>query len=239
MDKKFEKKYHLLEEKYWWFRARRDIIIEILKNEKKDKAILDIGCSRGALLKDLNDKGYKNVTGIDISKQAVEICNKEVGNCYLMDAQKLTFKKKFDIIIASDVLEHLKDDKKAIENWKSVLKKNGKIICFVPAFQSLWSSHDLVNHHFRRYSKKEILELFREQQMRILRFSFWNFSLFIPIFLYQKLGQVFIKRNTHNLRTLPNHLNNLLYLLLRFENMALRRVNFPFGVSLFIVAKNI
>ena len=73
-----------------------------------------------------------------------------------MDAAKLEFEdKKFDVIIASDVLEHINLDVEALKEWKRVLKPNGHMILFVPAKKVLWSNNDVYSQHFRRYEKKQ------------------------------------------------------------------------------------
>ena len=130
-----------------------------MKNAPKESLILDIGCSSGIFLKDLERLGFKieNLFGIDISEKAIANCKSNgIQNAFVMDAQNITLLEKFDIIIASDCLEHLQDDIKAINNWKSLLKNGGLMYVFVPAFQSLWSYHDEVNKHFRRYTKIEL-----------------------------------------------------------------------------------
>ena len=184
MEENYERAYHSLEGIHWWFVARRDIIIKIIesliKSHDKNIKILDIGCSGGQLLSSLYKKGFTNLWGIDISKNAIQHCiRKNLNNVYLMDCSELSFKNsEFDIIIASDVLEHVRDDEKAICEWQRVLKKDGFIICFVPAFPFLWSYHDIVNKHFRRYTSKNLSSLFNKNEFKIIRLSYWNILLF-------------------------------------------------------------
>lgn len=116
MEKKYEKKYHDLESNHWWFVSRRNYIISLLKTAYKESKILDIGCSLGILLKNLKRKGFlsKNLFGVDINERAIHNSReKGLQNTFVMDAQKITLKEKFDIIISSDCLEHLKEDKKS------------------------------------------------------------------------------------------------------------------------------
>ena len=157
MEKEYEKKYHEVETDNWWFKSRRRYLLDVLKNAPQDSKILDIGCSSGIFLKDLELQGFKmkNLFGIDISEKAIENCNNNgIQNAFVMDAQKISLTEKFDFIIASDCLEHLQDDVMAIRNWQELLKTGGVMVVFVPAFQSLWSNHDEVNMHFRRYKNK-------------------------------------------------------------------------------------
>ena len=239
MEEKYEKRYHELEDSHWWFVGRRKMIASIVKKFPQTSQILDIGCSGGSLINLLNEKGYHHVSGIDISKKAIQLCKKRgIKDVRLMSGDKLKFKKKFDIIIASDVLEHIKDDKKAVESMRQTLKKRGKVICFVPAFMSLWSHHDESNKHYRRYTKKTLSDLFMNNGFNILRRSYWNFSLFIPIFIGKRL--ISKKRGIKKESNLYLHskiINKFMINLLKIENIFLSKFNFPFGVSTFVIAE--
>lgn len=240
MEEKYEKRYHELEDSHWWFVGRREIIASIVKKFPQNSQILDIGCSGGNLINLLNEKGYYNVSGIDISKKAIQLCKKRgIKSVHLMSGDNLKFKNKFDIIIASDVLEHIKDDKKAVESMKQALKKRGKVICFVPAFMSLWSRHDESNKHYRRYTKKALSDLFMNNGFTILRRSYWNFSLFLPIFIGKKLINKKIPhiKNESNLYSHSMTINKFMISLLKIENLFLSKFNFPFGVSTFIISE--
>lgn len=242
MEESYEVQYHKLERDHWWFKARRDIIKHLVKEFPKDAEILDVGCSGGALIEELTKENYFNITGIDISKKAIELSkNRGIKNCYVMDGENIKFNKKFDIIIASDVLEHIKNDKAAVRSWRSALKRNGEIICFVPALKSLWSQHDIANQHYRRYNEKMLISLFKKEKMKIKRLSFWNFSLIFPVYLIRMIQNIFLKNksNKHQLSETNKIINNQLYTLLSIENRLLRYFNFPIGISLFLVAKNI
>ena len=239
MEEEFEDKYHEVEENHWWFVGRRDMIINILKKEDKKSAILDIGCSGGKLILDIQKSGFNDITGIDISRKAVEICKKKgINNCYLMDASFPKFKKKFDIIIASDVLEHIEKDAATLECWKNLLNDNGKIICFVPAFNFLWSNHDVLNKHFRRYTLAELVNLFHERGFLIEKASYWNFILFFPTFIIRRLFPN-SKLSKNQLKGGSNFINKLIKNILYFENKILSSLKLPIGVSAFVITKKV
>ena len=151
----------------------------------------------------------------------------------------VTLKKKFDLIIASDVLEHIKDDKASVKNWNKLLKKNGQIICFVPAFKVLWSNHDVVNQHYRRYGGSGLRRVFEQNGFKILRKSFWNNLLFFPIFAIRQLERILKKGGGGNdqLKGSSKIMNFILAKLLMCENRVVKSFNMPVGVSLFILAK--
>src|SRR3989344_2109518 len=232
MEISYETKYHIIERDNWWFKARRNLILNII-NAGKDSKIIDIGCSGGLLLAELKSKGYNNVYGLDISKQAIEICKKSgLKNTFVGNALKTDFEdESFDVIIASDVLEHLNDDKKALSEWNRILRKNGKIILFVPAFQFLWSDHDVVNNHIKRYNKKDLIKLAESQNLNINRMSFWNFCLFLPSAI-NKIAKRLIKtaKKKDDFYSVNEKTNNMLYALLKFENKVIKSgMNFPMG----------
>ena len=242
MKKDFEKKYHDVETDHWWFKSRRRYLIDLLKNAPKNSRILDIGCSSGVFLKDLEGLGFSNdnLFGIDISDKAITNASANgLSNTFVMDAQDITLKEKFDIIVASDCLEHLQDDKKAIQNWKSLLKTGGTMYVFVPAFQSLWSYHDVVNMHFRRYTNPELRKKILAENLQIIQSGYWNFFLFLPIYSFRKFTSTFQKNKTgeSDISIGNRFINKVLLQLLIFENKLLKFARFPFGISTFCVAK--
>lgn len=241
MEINYEKKYHQVETENWWFVSRRKYLLDLLKNAPKDSKILDIGCSSGIFLKDLEKLGHKteHLFGVDISEKAIENCKKNgIQNAFVMDGQNITIPEKFDIIVASDCLEHLQDDSKAIKNWKNLLKTGGEMYVFVPAFQSLWSYHDVVNMHFRRYTKQELKDKLTAEKLEVLKSSYWNFSLFLPVYIYRKATVFFNKNQPQEGQIVENKLANFfLFRLILIENKLLKYINFPFGISTFCIVK--
>lgn len=241
MEKAFEKKYHKLEKDHWWFVSRRDLILRIINPFENKTKILEIGCSSGQLMYALKKAKFNEVIGIDVSPEAIHFCRKNnIKNIVQMDGSKLGFKaKKFDLIIASDILEHILDDHQAVGEWKRVLKEEGTILAFVPALNILWSDHDAINRHFRRYSKQEVKALFEKNGLKIVRISYWNVSLFFPIFIKRAIIGKIIKpsKPKDDLFQMNKAINSFLCLLLALENLYCRLFNLPLGLSLFILAR--
>lgn len=242
MEKNFEKKYHDVETHHWWFKSRRHYLIVLLKGMPKDSKILDIGCSSGIFLKDLEALGFKNenLYGVDISENAIENCRKNgLPNSFVMDAQNISLNESFDIIIASDCLEHLEDDGKALKNWNSLLTIGGTMYVFVPAFMSLWSYHDTINMHYRRYTRPELKSKMLTEGLFIEKASYWNFFLFLPVYVFRRISSFFNKdkKGENDLSIGNAFVNRLLLKLILFENKLLRFFNLPFGVSTFCIAK--
>ena len=133
----------------------------------------------------------------------------------------------------------LKDDSFALREWKRILKKNGRLIITVPAFKFLWSSHDEICHHYRRYSKSTMIQVLKGVGFSIDRISFWNFSLFFPVYLIRVLQRCFPgdkKEHGDQLYELNPVINNALFQLLRLENRLLNVINFPIGISICAIA---
>jgi ubiquinone/menaquinone biosynthesis C-methylase UbiE len=217
------------------------MIAQIVRRYGKNIKILEIGCSSGQLMKMLEKAEYKNVIGIDMSEEAIRTCRTNgVRNVVRMDGSELGFKENsFDLLIASDVLEHISDDSKAVSDWRRVLKKGGDIIAFVPAFKSLWSGHDVVNRHCRRYNKRELQALFRQNELSVKRTSYWNFVLFLPVSLRRLVENKMAKpsRSQDDLFRMSWVANFFLGLILKVENRWCRFFALPFGLSLFVIAR--
>lgn len=242
MDHNFERKYHELEQNHWWFKKRRDLIVKLLKKEPKHAKILDIGCSSGQLLTNLKEASFTELSGIDVSEKAIELCQ-EFGhtNTFVMDGAKTSFNdNEFDLIIASDCLEHIEDDAQALKDWLRILKPGGKLICFVPAHMHLWSEHDVVNHHYRRYQKTALKALAIDTGWRPMRTGYWNSTLYVPISMVRWLQRKRKAKKAEasgDLSSPPKVVNWALKTLLSVENQMVYSFRLPVGVSTFVIAE--
>src|SRR5437588_5414835 len=135
-----------LEDSYWWFVGRHDLVLTTLRNRfgarpERKLTILDIGCGTGAMSRKLQDGEWGDVVSADFSPLALSF-SKRRGLCRLCasDAMRLPFRdNSFDLIVALDILEHVSDDAAALKEFHRVLKPGGTIVATVPAYQSLWS----------------------------------------------------------------------------------------------------
>jgi 2-polyprenyl-3-methyl-5-hydroxy-6-metoxy-1,4-benzoquinol methylase len=246
MNKQFETLYHEVEATHWWFVSRRALVKSLvaLTAPNRTSAILEIGCSGGPLLQQLRDDGYNDLTGIDLSSEAIALCRqRSLGNVRVMDAQQPDFPPaSFEVITASDVLEHLADAPRAVAAWHRLLCPGGTLVVFVPAFQCLWSRHDEVNHHFHRYRAAELASLLRAAGFEIQRQGYWNFCLFLPVALLRLARRLVPdsskKPPVGDLQPMPSQINSLLIWLLRLENrLVLAGLDFPWGISAMVLAR--
>jgi SAM-dependent methyltransferase len=243
MDKNYEVLYHDSEEVNWWFVSRRDMIIKILKNNKVplNAKILDIGCAGGTLLVEMKDKGYTNLYGLDYSAEAIAVCkNKGIENLVVMDGHSPEFaENSFDVIIASDTLEHLENDEVALKNWNKLLKGKGLCLVFVPAYNHLWSEHDVVNYHFRRYTLTNLITKSQNAGFKICSSGYWNVLIYIPALFFRLFSKLRSKREIEDIKgdiiSLPAVINNLLISWMKFENIFSSKLRLPFGVSTFVI----
>jgi SAM-dependent methyltransferase len=249
MDLTYEAKYHQLEEENWWFASRRDAVYDLVSRLQLPlaAAILEIGCSGGPLMQRLRTAGYTDVTGIDVSEPAIELAHaRGVLNTSLMDGAALEFADaRFDLVIASDVLEHIENEGTALREWSRVLKPGGQALIFVPGHTYLWSEHDVVNHHFRRYSRQGLVDAIERAGLQAKRSSFWNAAMFFPTAVL-RLGRRLLSGPvspvkkpgaTGDLHQLVGPANSLLLQWVKAENRLLRHVNLPLGVSVFALAQ--
>jgi len=245
MDSTYEQKYHAIEDSYWWFLARRDYLRRTMRRYRipTDAAILEVGCSGGPLLAELKDAGYTNLRGLDVSPTAIDRAkSRGLDNLFVMDATKPDFPDNtFDLLIASDILEHLQQPQPALAQWCRILKPGGLAIILVPAFMFLWTEHDEVNRHFHRYTRPDLVAAVRQQGFDIVTSSYWNMTLFPPVAAVRLLKRLLPKPKRppqDQLSAAAPWLNTTLLSLLRGENALLNLgLRFPLGVSTLVIAR--
>lgn len=142
---------------HWWYRARREILSDYLVrmgNLSPGARILEIGCGTGHNLPMLARFGAVDAIEIDPAARAIasERLGKPVGDAPLPELPGIE-RGRYDLIAVLDVVEHIADDVAALAAMRDCLAPGGKILIAVPAHQWMWSAHDVVNHHHRRYSK--------------------------------------------------------------------------------------
>jgi ubiquinone/menaquinone biosynthesis C-methylase UbiE len=246
--------YYDLERQHWWFVARERIISNYIKKlikenqlNKSDLKILNVGCGPGRSSQYLSEFGH--VVSLEYDKYCCEFASEKTGLEIINGSiTELPFQdESFDLVCAFDVIEHVEDDQLAVFEMKRVAKNNGIVFITVPTFMSLWSHHDVINHHFRRYKLNQIETLFENQENGNKIFtSYFNFFLFPPIYLVRTISNL-IKSGKNrpgsgsDFETFkPGLLNNLLFKIMSFEsNFITKNIKLPFGVSLLYSWKKI
>ncbi len=229
-----------VENYHWWFSVRRKILGDLLTSIKipsKELAI-DIGCGVGSNLNVLSSKGIHAI-GLDHSLYALSLVKRRLKLPLINgDLSKLPLRSNsIGLIVAMDVLEHLDNDANGISEFYRVLKKGGDLILTVPAFKSLWGIQDVVTGHKRRYSKKEIMHKLSQVGFIVSGSSYFNFFLFLPILGARHMIRLFrLKIKSENQINFPL-LNFFLKTIFSLELYVLKYFSFPFGVSIFCVAR--
>lgn len=235
--------YFRLETEHWFFVARRRIITALIGEycpPGLPRRILDVGCGTGIMLGDLARFG--EVTGLDRSPIALEFCRQR-GFTRLIQADIADLAgrpERYDLIAAFDIIEHVEDDAGAVRALAGALAPGGRIFLTVPAFPGLWSHHDLINRHVRRYRRAALRERVEGAGLAIERLSYFN-SLLFPGIAAVRMVQKLVARKLvpqHDLTLPPAPLNRLLTGLFAAEAGWLRRFDLPLGVSLLCLARN-
>jgi SAM-dependent methyltransferase len=233
---------HALETRHWWFRGRRRVLLDSLRAVAGITAagrprILDYGCGTGG-----NTGAYAplgEVIGIEPDRGAVALAGARGGASFCRaSGTQLPFRPAvFDAVVASDVLEHIEDDRSAVAEVVRVLKPGGAFIFSVPAHPWLFSEHDSALLHFRRYTRLALRRLVEEGGLRIWRLSYWNTVLFPVICLHRLLDRRGAAGQAHSdTKPAPWIVNESLASLLTAEASVLRHVSLPWGVSLVGIA---
>jgi SAM-dependent methyltransferase len=243
MDRNFLDAYYKMERDHWWFRVREEIILDHFKSyiyKDTPLQILNVGAATGRSSEIL--EAFGQIQSIEYDEPSYQFCRDILK--MKIDQGSITalpyVDNAFDCVCAFDVVEHVEDDEKAIEELFRVCKPGGKIFITVPAFMSLWSNHDVVNHHFRRYRKNQMIRLFVPHGGKLLRTTYFNFFLFIPIFLVRSLQKLFTRKKQEELKPdndmiESNFINAIFKSIFAFERHLLKKISFPFGVSLLII----
>ena len=225
------------QEKHWWFQARKQIIDQIISNIKlkKKNNILDFGSGSGVNLNMLEKYGLIDVHEKNkFARIAIKNKNKKIKNLY----STLKIKKNYyDLILIADVIEHVRRPKNLLRNLKKFLKKDGRILITVPAYQFLFSKKDKALGHYRRYNKKLLKNELAE--FKIENISYFNTFLCIPIVIITLLNK-FLKRDyIKEVETTPNFfINKLCFIIFAAEKYFIKYLNLPFGISIYILVKN-
>lgn len=220
---------------FWWFLGRRDLFKKILEKEIEGKVELavDVGCGP-ATNESLYSYFSDNWISLDNSKNSFEDWQKNGSFPLIADINSIPLKdKSADLCFLLDVLEHLENESKALEEIKRIIKNRGYLLISVPAFKVLWSYHDEQAGHKRRYRGKEIKKISEENGFEVVRSLYFNSFLFLPILIIRKILRMSSKgKNTLEINLSPKFLDKVLYLILKIENFInLNIIKIPFGTS--------
>ncbi|MFL6765946.1 MAG: class I SAM-dependent methyltransferase [Sphingomicrobium sp.] len=228
-----------LDERHWWYRARREIIAELIRREAQlpPKAqILEIGCGTGHNLAML--AGFGRVDALELDEEARALSEKRLGRKVMsspLPELSEVADESYDLIGAFDVIEHIENDSAALMAIATKLRPGGRFVMTVPAHQWMWSAHDVVNHHKRRYSKRALRQLVESSPMRLEKIGYFN-SLLFPLAVAERAASRLRGREDADVKLPTAPLNVALERVFAAERHLVGRLPLPPGLSLFAVA---
>lgn len=230
------------ERTYWWHLGRLRVIETHIKAQAKGKddlKIMNIGCGTGGTIGMLERFGV--VDNVDESDDAISFM-KQHGYTRLtkVDGISLPFDdNSYDLVGAFDVLEHIEDDEGALKEWRRILTKGGVVVLTVPAYQWLWSQHDVALHHKRRYTTRRIAAVARRAGLIVDKKSYAIvFSLPLVVgfrFVNKILGREVDSETSYV--NVPTWVNRFFTNLLYIEAYIHRFLPFPFGTSVVAILR--
>jgi SAM-dependent methyltransferase len=235
----YERMFHN-EDHYWWFVSRRELVVSMVRRLPLPDAprLVDVGCGTGATAAALEPFGV--VTGVDMSPMALKCCRQRGLDRLLQGvAEALPLADaSADVIVATDILEHLDNDLAALREFHRVLRPGGYAVITVPAYRMLWSEHDEALMHRRRYVAGELGRRVGAAGFETVKLSY-ALAFLLPLALTRLL-----KRRPRpgkvpeaQLLRVPAPLNAALIGFQRIETALLRRVSLPWGLSVLAVIR--
>ena len=231
-----------LDQRHWWYRARRKVLADLIRREAMPPAkarILEIGCGTGHNLPMLGQFG--RVDALELDDEARAIAEKRLGRKAMsapLPELAGVRNRYYDVIAAFDVIEHIDDDSAALAAIATKLKAGGKFVMTVPAHPWMWSAHDVVNHHKRRYSKAGLRRLIERSPLRLEKIGYLN-SLLFPLAVAERLASKIRGKDNADVKLPPAPLNSALEAVFAAERHLVGRFPLPPGLSLFAVASAI
>ena len=227
------------QQKHWWFTGRRAVIRRLISNHiptSNQPAILEAGCGYGGNLSLLQEFGEVSAFEYDddARQYASQTADIDVVPGMLPGGIDMG-SQRFEVIAMLDVLEHIEEDTASLITLRGLLKADGKIVITVPAFPWLWSKHDELHHHKRRYSRGSLAKTIADAGLELERIGYFN-SLLFPLALAERaISKVADRPASHTAPAKP--VNAALAKTFGLEQYLIGKVPMPFGLSLFAIAK--
>jgi SAM-dependent methyltransferase len=240
MDRDYEHQTHQAEDRHWWYRGRRKVLDGVIAELglPAEPRILDAGCGSGRFMVELSKLGM--VTGVELSDTSVALARQRgLGDVVAGSVLEMPFADgSFDLAVSLDVIEHLEDDLAALRELRRTVAPGGALLVTVPAYQWLWSGHDEINHHHRRYTRRSLQQVAERAGWRQSRTTYFN-SLLLPVaILLRVLDRVSTKttESSLDLWVPPEPVNWMLERPLTLEAALIARGGrIPAGLSLLAV----
>ena len=236
MDSEYGRCYEKLYRGHWWWQSRESMLLDVIRSLAlpRPARILDVGCGNGLFFARLG--AFGDVWGIEVDQSLLSPDSPHRDRIFSEPLGHARYRGlHFDLITALDVVEHIEDDRQAIDEMFAMLRPGGKLLVTVPASMKLWDRHDEINGHYRRYSRRGLRELLSGKG-RIVCLRYLFHALFVPKLLVKTLNARFSRRiPQHSIP--PRPINWSMKALCVLEYRLLGRLGIPFGTSLLAVVE--
>jgi len=226
---------------HWWYQARRALVAGLLAGELAPGArVVDVGCGTGDNLGALDDVAGRTVAGVELSEYAVRHAPPAAAGgvrAGVARAEHLPFPTGCaDLITSMDVIEHLDDDA-ALAEYRRVVRPGGLVLLTVPAYQWLWSDHDVWAAHRRRYSRRTLVAAVERAGLRPRRVTYFNSFLVPPAAVLRRTpARRLVKGEQDEVGASSPAVDRIMTGLAGLERRWARRRAVPFGLSIACLA---
>jgi 2-polyprenyl-3-methyl-5-hydroxy-6-metoxy-1,4-benzoquinol methylase len=235
LEQEYARQYRDLYEKHWWWRTREEAILEVIRRHfgrNRGLRILDVGCGDGLFFDRLADFG--EVEGVEPDAGLVNPQGPYRAQIRIAPFD-IHFRASvpYSFVLMLDVLEHLDSPSAALRHAQSLLAPSGALLLTVPAFQILWTNHDMINHHRMRYRRGTLRPLLQQAGFVIQEEHYW-YQWTCPVKLAIRMYENILRPSPAVARVPLKWVNDLLYWISRAEQKTLGSIGMPFGSTLMV-----
>ena len=230
---------HIEEDRaHWWFRGRLAVLLAVLAARLPSRRLqlLELGCGTGNVLGELRRFGDPIGVEIDETLRSTAVARGLDARAGALPDRVPVAPGSADVVLMLDVLEHVEAEASALGATRRLLTPGGLLVLTVPAYRWLWSAHDVVLGHRRRYTRAELRRAVEAAGFVVERVSYFN-TLLLPAIGVVRLVRRALRRDGHDLRRPGPMVNRVLEVVFGFERHLLRRLDLPFGSSLLLIAR--
>jgi SAM-dependent methyltransferase len=240
MEADYAQAYSALYHGHWWWQARQRLVLQWLRHLAPPGGfgpILDVGCGDGLLFDRLRELGRPE--GVEADAALVTAGGRARGPIHVGPFDRASFvpDRRYGLILMLDVLEHLDHPRAALRYARELLAPGGRLLLTVPALQALWTGHDEMNHHRRRYHRPGLAAEARAAGLRVETLQYFNAWL-VAAKLARRLTEALLRPEQRPPQIPPPWLNRALYALTWLDHRLQQRLPLPVGASLLMVGSS-
>jgi 2-polyprenyl-3-methyl-5-hydroxy-6-metoxy-1,4-benzoquinol methylase len=240
LEREYAAQYRDLYQRHWWWRSRERAILQVIRKHSginSRERILDVGCGDGLFFDRLAEFG--EVEGVEPDETQIgphspyrsRIQIGALGPAFRTD-------RRYSLVLLLDVLEHIENPQEALRQVNSFLEPAGALLLTVPAFNSLWTDHDTINHHRIRYRRASLHPLLKAAGFEVVEDEYW-YQWTCPVKLVLHFWQALVRPSPKVPTVPPAWINHALYGISRLEQRTLAAGGIPFGSTLMAYCRKI